>query len=96
MCKSDHEVSDELLSEEPRIANHWAAYFEQLHEANPPAHELISGKVAPVVVDPTASKGNFETAAGAKVGDICGIQSELLKVGGEATPLALRMVISSV
>ena len=98
-------ASGELLSEGPEVLNRWAGYFEQLHKADPPARELVSRDVTPVVADPPIScdppdleeiRAAVRQLRGGRAAGICGIQAELLKAGGEAALLALHSVFSVV
>ena len=93
-------TSGELLSEGPEVLNRRAGYFEQLHKADVPAHELISRDVTPVVADLPVScdppnlreiMATVRQLKGGKAARICAIQAELLKAGGKAALLVLRL-----
>ena len=49
--------SGELLTEEFEVKAHWASYFEQLYQADPPAVELDVRGVPIPIADPPINCG---------------------------------------
>ena len=95
-----------LLTEESEVKACWASYFEQLHQADPPAVEVDSRGVTIPIADPPVNCGPplfVETQAAVnrlkwgKAPGICGIHAELLKAGGNAAAalVSLHAVLCS-
>ena len=93
------------MTEESDVKVRWAGYFERLYQAHPPDVELdVRGVTIPIAVPPfNREPPSFvETQAAVnqlKVGKapgICGIHSELLKVGENVVLMLLHAVLFSV
>ena len=93
-----------VLSEED-VPKRWAEYFEELHGADPPSHELPADDIAPLVPDPPVSideptLAEIRKALGqlkdGRAPGVCGVYAEMLKAGGEATLRWLHTLICSV
>ena len=81
------------MTEESEVKTRWASYFEQLHQADPPAVELDVMGVTIAIADPPINCGppsfvETQTAVNrlkwGKDPGICDINAELLKAGGNA------------
>ena len=94
----------ELLTGESEVRACWAAYFEQLYRADPPATRL-SVPDPPLTADPPIdcdpptlleTRAAVNSLRGGKAAGICGIHAEFLKAGGDSAVEALHVILGSV
>ena len=94
----------ELLTGESKVRACWAAYFEQLYRADPPATRL-SVPDPPLSADPPIdcdpptlleTRAAVNSLRGGKAAGICGIHAEFLKAGGDSAVEALHVILGSV
>ena len=92
------------MTEKSEVKARWAAYFERLYQADPPAVELDVTDVTGPIADPPIDCGppsfvETQTAVNRlkwdKTPGICGIHDELLKAGGNAAVVSLYAVLCS-
>ena len=92
------------MTEESDVKARWDGYFEQLHQADPPAVELdVMGVTIPIAdppinCDPPSLVETQAVVKWLKWGQapwMCGIHAELLKAGGNAAFVSLHAVLCS-
>ena len=103
-CTAVRAEGGRLLTEESEVKAHWASYFEQLYQTDPPAVELDVRSVTIPIADPPINcdpPSFVETQTvvnwlkSSKAPGICGIYAELLKAGGNAVLVSLHVVLCS-
>ncbi|XP_069983535.1 uncharacterized protein [Penaeus vannamei] len=98
-------VSGQIVSDPVAVREHWAEYFEQLYQVDPPAVNLDAQSAETPLPDPPISedppsltevRGAISKLKSGKAAGICGIPAEQLKAGGELMARGLHAVLAAI